>query len=130
MIWPSVEFTLEAARQNLPSLPPLRDPRLLESALGSAQSLEAYASNDPFEIAAHLVVGVIRNHPFVDGNKRFAWIAGCTLLELNDLSLGSPTRRGHRLATELLKEVAAGRAGTGEIASFFAGMVSARHQNL
>jgi len=49
----------------------VRDAGLLESAIGRPQNLSAYG-NDPSlpELAAAYCAGIVRNHPFVDGNKR------------------------------------------------------------
>lgn len=60
-----------------------RDKRLLESALARPENLAAYGAPDVFELAAAYSFGVIRNHPFVDGNKRAGFIAGAMFLELN-----------------------------------------------
>jgi len=62
----------------------LRDRPLLESAVARLQNLAAYAA-DPsiFELAAAYCVGIAKNHPFVDGNKRAAYQAAVVFLELN-----------------------------------------------
>jgi len=51
----------------------LRDPGLLESALGRPQNQYAYGEQDVFQLAAGYAEGIARNHPFVDGNKRTAF---------------------------------------------------------
>ena len=55
--------------------PGLRDATLLESALARAQHLEVYGQPDAAALAAAYGFGLARNHPFVDGNKRTAFIA-------------------------------------------------------
>ena len=61
----------------------VRDQGLLESALARPENSTAYEGPSAFELAAAYAYGVIRNHPFVDGNKRTGFIAGAMFLELN-----------------------------------------------
>jgi len=60
-----------------------RDAGLLESAL--ARPLRHYADSSPdiVELAALYTAGLVRNHPFVDGNKRTGFAIGIVFLELN-----------------------------------------------
>ena len=64
----------------------LRDESLLESALARPQQLHAYggADTDLASLAASLAYGLARNHPFVDGNKRTAFVACRVFLRLNE----------------------------------------------
>ena len=52
----------------------IRDAGLLASALAKPQQLAAYGEPDEFDLAAAYAFGVARNHPFIDGNKRTAWV--------------------------------------------------------
>jgi death-on-curing protein len=62
----------------------IRDQGLLESALDRPRNLAAYGdSPDIFDLAAAYCVGIVKNHPFIDGNKRTGYVAGHTFLELN-----------------------------------------------
>lgn len=61
----------------------LRDPGLLASALARPQQLFAYGNPDMFDLAAAYTAGIIRNHPFVDGNKRTGFVVGVLFLELH-----------------------------------------------
>ena len=62
----------------------LRNEGLLESALARPRQLYAYTtSTDIIEMAAAYAVGIIRNLPFVDGNKRTGFVVGILFLELN-----------------------------------------------
>ncbi len=69
----------------------VRDETLLESALARPLQLHAYGdpSPDMADLAAALAHGLVRNHPFVDGNKRTAWIACRMLLALNDVDVSA-----------------------------------------
>ena len=52
-----------------------RDAGLLESALARPRHLDAYGRPDAADLAAAYGFGLARNHPFVDGNKRTAFVA-------------------------------------------------------
>jgi death-on-curing protein len=66
----------------------MRDEGLLDSALARAQNLTVYGEPDVAALAAAYGYGISQNHPFVDGNKRAAFLAVGMFLALN----------GHRLA--------------------------------
>jgi death on curing protein len=61
----------------------LRDDGLLESALARPQQHYSYGSAGILELAAIYTAGILRNHPFVDGNKRTGFLVGILFLELN-----------------------------------------------
>jgi death on curing protein len=61
----------------------LRDSGLLESALARPRQHNAYRSPDLIELAALYTAGLVRNHPFVDGNKGGGFAIGIVFLELN-----------------------------------------------
>ena len=61
----------------------VRDAGLLDSAMARPQQLSAYGQPSLFGLAAAYAYGLVRNHPFVDGNKRIAFIAAVVFLELN-----------------------------------------------
>jgi prophage maintenance system killer protein len=56
---------------------------LLESAVHRAQTVAYYGGGELVAQAAALANGIALNHPFVDGNKRCAWIACVTFLAVN-----------------------------------------------
>lgn len=61
----------------------LRDEGGLESALARPENLAAYGDPDLFDLAAAYAGGIVRNHPFVDGNKRTAFVVAVSFLNLN-----------------------------------------------
>lgn len=65
----------------------LRDEGLLESALARPQNLAAYGSPDFADLAATYGVGLAKNHAFVDGNKRAAFLGVGLFLALNGYRL-------------------------------------------
>jgi death-on-curing protein len=83
----------------------LRDRGLLESALARPRQHHAYAdSPDIVDMAALYTAGVVRNHPFVDGNKRTGFVIGVLFLELN----GFEFRASEEEATKAVTSLAAG----------------------
>jgi death-on-curing protein len=65
----------------------VRDGGLFESALARPRILAAHGEPDAFDLAAAYGFGLARNHPFIDGNKRTAFVAVELFLELNGLTL-------------------------------------------
>ncbi len=63
----------------------LRESGLLDSALARPLQLQAYGSPSLAELAASYAAGIIKNHPFLDGNKRTGFMLGAGFLELNGL---------------------------------------------
>lgn len=63
----------------------VRDAGLLSSALARPQHLLAYSSERPIltRLAAAYAYGIAKNHPFLDGNKRTAYVVCRTFLLLN-----------------------------------------------
>jgi death-on-curing protein len=61
----------------------VRDAALLDSALARPQQLFSYGKPSLFELAAAYAFGLVRNHPFLDGNKRIGFTTGVLFLELN-----------------------------------------------
>lgn len=83
----------------------LRDRGLLESALARPRQHHSYAkTSDVAEIAALYTAGIVRNHPFVDGNKRTGFVIGVLFLELHgfDFKASEPD------ATQAVMALAAG----------------------
>ena len=63
--------------------PGVRDNSMLESALSKPRQLHNYSDPSMPEIAAAYAAGIVRNHPFVDGNKRTGFLLGVAFLERN-----------------------------------------------
>ena len=83
--------------------PGIRDRGLLESALARPRNLYVYATSPPslFELAAAYAHGLIRNHGFVDGNKRIALLAALTFLEIHGFSLEAERPETYRMTLQL-----------------------------
>ena len=65
----------------------MRDLPLLQSALARPQNLAAYGNPDIADVAASYTIGIARNHAFLDGNKRTAWVVAETFLLKNGYEL-------------------------------------------
>ena len=65
----------------------VRDSGALASALARPVNRWSYGEDDPAALAAAYAFGIARNHPFVDGNKRTAWVAARLFLRLNGHAL-------------------------------------------
>ena len=61
----------------------IRDEGLLASALARPENRLAYATPTVFDLAASYAFGLVKNHPFVDGNKRLSFSVAALFLELN-----------------------------------------------
>jgi death-on-curing protein len=83
----------------------LRDRGLLQSALARPRQHHAYAdSTDIVAMAALYTAGIVRNHPFVDGNKRTGFVTGVLFLELNAFDF----KASEEDATQAVLDLAAG----------------------
>lgn len=68
----------------------IRDDGLLESALARPENLAAYGDPDLAALAAAYAYGLAKNHPFIDGNKRAAFLAAGLFLAVNGHDLVAP----------------------------------------
>jgi death-on-curing protein len=92
----------------------IRDEGLLDSALGRPENLFGYGQPTLSELAASYAFGLVKNHPFVDGNKRIGFAICALFLQLNGQKL---------IATEVdaviqTLALAAGEIGEVEYASW------------
>jgi death-on-curing protein len=88
----------------------VRDQGLLESAMARPRQLAAYGSAGIIELAAAYAVGIVRNHPFIDGNKRVGFMLAYIFLARNGYrftaSEAAATRAVLDLASGALSEQA------------------------
>jgi death-on-curing protein len=68
----------------------VRDQSLLESAMSRPQHVFAYESQDLCTLAGAYAHGIAKNHPFVDGNKRVAFVLARVFLGLNGVRFDPP----------------------------------------
>ena len=93
----------------------VRNMALLESALARPMNLAAYGEPDAAALAAAYGYGIARNHPFVDGNKRTAFVASVTFLLRN----GSDLNAGEPEAALTFIALASGKLSQESLASWF-----------
>jgi len=68
----------------------IRDETLLDSALARPQQMFHYEDPDLFTMAIAYIYGILKNHPFIDSNKRTALMTGFVFLARNGKSLNAP----------------------------------------
>jgi death on curing protein len=93
----------------------LRDEGMLESALARPLQKQACGDPDLCELAAAYLFGIVKNHPFVDGNKRTGLAAADTFLYFNGLSLEAEQED----VIQFVLMVAAGEINEDGAAAFF-----------
>lgn len=93
----------------------VRDEGLLDSALNRPVNLLAYGEPDLSDLAAAYAFGIARNHPFVDGNKRTAFVVSATFLALNGQRLTATERD----VVETFLALAAGALAEDALAQWF-----------
>lgn len=98
----------------------IRDPGGLMSALARPQNLAGYGDPDASALAAAYAFGVAKNHPFVDGNKRTAWVLARLFLAMN----GAELKYTDTEAVLVMVELAAGDVSETELAAWFRERVS------
>ena len=89
MIWLSKKAVIAAHDEQLAEHgggTGIRDEGLLESALAKPEQLAHYGDPDIFDLASAYAYGLAKNHPFIDGNKRIAWVACVGFLRLNGVA--------------------------------------------
>ena len=93
----------------------LRDENLLESALARPRQRWAYEEGlDLCDLAASYAFGIAKNHPFIDGNKRTAFVALGVFLIMNGTRITAPEPE----AVEIMLAVASGELGEPELAAW------------
>ncbi len=92
----------------------VRDAALLDSALARPRQIFTYDTPDIPSLAAAYAFGIIRNHPFVDGNKRTGFLTAYIFLADNGLELTA----SEASAAQAVLAVAAGDLGEAEFASW------------
>lgn len=93
----------------------VRDMGALESALSKPVNKWGYGQTDLAGLAASYSFGIARNHPFVDGNKRTAWVLARLFLMLN----GQTLRYEKEEAITAMLALAAGEISEEELTDWF-----------
>jgi len=95
----------------------VRDEGLLQSALARPEHLYSYGKPSRFELAATYAHGIVKNHPFIDGNKRAGFMAAYTFLGVHGFEIDAPEED---VVLQTLA-LAAGQCSEAEYAAWLAG---------
>ena len=98
----------------------VRDAGLLDSALARPVNAAGYGAPDAADLAASYAFGIARNHPFVDGNKRTAWVVARLFLALNGYRIAF----GPAEAVATVEALAAGALDEAGLAAWFRGRMT------
>lgn len=95
----------------------VREPKLLDSAVAQPRATfgGAFLHEDLFQMAAAYLFHLVKNHPFVDGNKRAGLGAALVFLDLNGHPINQPTMTLY----DLTNGVASGTVEKAEVAEVF-----------
>lgn len=99
----------------------IRDIGLLQSALARPLNLHMYESPDCADLAAAYAFGISKNHPFVDGNKRTAFVVAETFIMINGYLLSADDVE----CVLIMLKLAEGGISEGELASWFREYIAA-----
>ena len=80
----------ESLLERFGGLSGVRDESLLDSALNRPKHHFTYGEPSIFQMAASYAHGIVKNHPFLDGNKRAGFIAAALFIETNGYKLQAP----------------------------------------
>jgi death-on-curing protein len=80
----------------------LRDKHLLESAIANPQNLHHYQNSDIYTLASSYAVSIVKNHPFLDGNKRTGFLSMDLFLRMN----GKKIKFSQKNTVEMMVKVA------------------------
>ena len=101
----------------------IRDEGLLSSALARPQNLEAYGEEiDAASLAAAYAFGIARNHPFLDGNKRTAFVVMELFLNLNGWALDA----SDAICISMMLTLASGDLGEKMLAKWLRGHIESK----
>lgn len=95
----------------------IRDAGLFESALARPLHLDSYGASDAAALAAAYAFGIVRNHPFVDGNKRTGFVALELFLALNGYELTA----GDHDVVRVILDLASGNLDENDLAAWVRG---------
>jgi death-on-curing protein len=93
----------------------VRSIEMLDSALARPVNQWSYGEDDRCALAAAYAFGVARNHPFVDGNKRTAWVLARLFLALNGIGIDFTPDQ----AIKTVLALAAGKLSEEQLADWF-----------
>ena len=94
----------------------VRDRGSLDSALSRARNALSFSDLDVFTAAAYYLVGIAKNHPMADGNKRLAWATARVFLSINGYDLN---HQNEDSCVEITVAAASGDVTIEKVSGFF-----------
>jgi death-on-curing protein len=92
----------------------IRDKNLIESAIENPKNLFFYQNADVYKLASSYAISIIKNHSFLDGNKRTGFACMNAFLELNDIVINFPEDE----TVETIIKVATSEIGIDELSEW------------
>lgn len=107
--------------------PGLRDMRLLKSALGMPAATYGgeFLHTNIFEMAAAYLYHLVKNHPFIDGNKRVGAVAAIVFLMFNGYEFDAPEED----FADMVLAVARGEMDKAEVTAAIRNWTTSRHED-
>jgi len=93
----------------------IRDHNLLISALAQVQILYHYAQPDVYQLGAAYAYFIIKNHPFLDGNKRIGLLSALVFFEQNNIKINCSDKELYGI----IVQIADSKSSVKELAQFF-----------
>ena len=125
--WLPLEVILamhEALLDRFGGLAGIRDEGLLDSALNRPRHLFLYGKPSLCELAAAYALGIVKNHPFLDGNKRTGFMAAYTFLRINNHAFHS----SEEMVVLQTRALAAGEISESDYAAWLKDVSKARRK--
>ena len=108
-----IELLNEIAIKDYGGLYGIRDSNLLEGAIARPQNLYFYENADIFELASCYAFAIAKNHPFLDGNKRTAFLSMIQFLKDNNIFVKFQTQQ----AVDLMLNIATSKTNIQQVAN-------------
>lgn len=108
-----IELLNEIAIKDYGGLYGIRDANLLEGAIARPQNLYFYENADIFELASCYAFAIAKNHPFLDGNKRTAFLSMIQFLKDNNIFVKFQTQQ----AVDLMLSIATSKTNIRQVAN-------------
>jgi death-on-curing protein len=117
-VWVSLDAVLAIHDEQISEhggTPGIRDFAVVDSALARPRNLKAYKNPDAAALAAAYAFGLCKNHGFVDGNKRTAYVVAETFLVRNGYAMGA----SDEAVVKVMLAVASGIMSEEQVAEWF-----------
>lgn len=118
-----IEMLNEIAVKEYGGLYGIRDETLLEGAIARPQNLYFYENVGIFDLASCYAFAIAKNHPFLDGNKRTAFLSMIQFLKDNNIFIKFQTKQ----AVDLMLDIATDKTTIKKVADFLRSLAGSNH---